>query len=337
MVATSAALTISGAPFQGPIGAARVGFDGEYVLNPTLDQMPTPARPGRRRHHRRRADGGIGSQGAVGRDHARRRDVRSPPLPAGDQGDHRARREGRQGALRLPGRGPSDSRHRSRNAGRRNRHQGRLHPSRQAARTKRRRRQEEGRWRTTGEDQRTRTASSSANRRRAFKECESTSCSRHHRQRSPRRWPRPDKVRPIVSEVGVFPRTHGSALFTRGETQAIVVDHPRHRRRRAVHRRPVGNVQRDVPAALQLPSLLGRRDRSYGRRGPSGNRSRQAGLAGDPSDAAGSEEFPYTIRVVSEITESNGSSSMASVCGSSLALMDAGVPLKRPSRASPWA
>ena len=63
-----------------------------------------PARPGRRRHRRRRADGGIGSQGAQRRHHARRRDVRSPPLPAGDQGDHRTGREGRQGAARSQGR-----------------------------------------------------------------------------------------------------------------------------------------------------------------------------------------------------------------------------------------
>jgi polyribonucleotide nucleotidyltransferase len=67
--------------------------------------------------------------------------------------------------------------------------------------------------------------------------------------------------------------------------------------------------------------------------GPARDRPRQARLAGDPSDAAAAkDEFPYTIRVVSEITESNGSSSMASVCGASLALMDAGVPLKKPDR-----
>jgi polyribonucleotide nucleotidyltransferase len=70
---------------------------------------------------------------------------------------------------------------------------------------------------------------------------------------------------------------------------------------------------------------------------PPRNRPRQARLARDPPDAADAEDFPYTIRVVSEITESNGSSSMATVCGASLALMDAGVPLKRRWPASPWA
>ena len=102
MVAASAALTLSGAPFKGPIGAARVGFaNDEYVLNPTLDEMTdtqldlvVAGTAGRR------ADGGIGSQGAQRRHHARRRDVRPPAFPAGDQGDHRACREGREGAAR---------------------------------------------------------------------------------------------------------------------------------------------------------------------------------------------------------------------------------------------
>ena len=102
LVASSAALTLSGAPFKGPIGAARVGFvNDEYRAQPDARRDGRdPARSGRRRHRRRRADGGIGSQGAQRRHHARRRDVRPPPLPAGDQGDHRTGREGRQGAAR---------------------------------------------------------------------------------------------------------------------------------------------------------------------------------------------------------------------------------------------
>ena len=102
LVASSAALTLSGAPFEGPIGAARVGFiNDEYVLNPTLDEMAdTQLDLVVAGTARRRADGRIGSQGTQRRDHARRGDVRSSPLPAGGQGDHRARREGRQGAAR---------------------------------------------------------------------------------------------------------------------------------------------------------------------------------------------------------------------------------------------
>ena len=103
IVATSAALTLSGVPFMGPIGGARVGYiNGEYVLNPHVDEMQeskldlvvagTDAR---------RPDGGIGSQGACRRHHARRRHVRPQGLPAGHRRDHQARRSRRQGAARL--------------------------------------------------------------------------------------------------------------------------------------------------------------------------------------------------------------------------------------------
>ena len=102
MVAVSAALTLSGIPFMGPIGAARVGYiNGELKLNPTIDEMKeSRARPRRRRHAGRRADGRVRSAGAFGRDDARSGDDRSSRLPAGDRRDHPPRREGRQGAAR---------------------------------------------------------------------------------------------------------------------------------------------------------------------------------------------------------------------------------------------
>jgi polyribonucleotide nucleotidyltransferase len=135
---------------------------------------------------------------------------------------------------------------------------------------------------------------------------------------------------PIVAEVGVLPRTHGSALFTRGETQALVVPTLGYRPGRADRRCARGRLTPALHAALQLPALLG------GRGGPRRHAGRReighgklAWRAIRPR-AADQGEFPYTIRVVSEITESNGSSSMATVCGTSLALMDAGVPLPRP-------
>ncbi len=107
--------------------------------------------------------------------------------------------------------------------------------------------------------------------------------------------------------------------------------HARHRRGRAVHRRAAGHLQGDVPAALQLPAVLGRRDRPHGRPGRREiGHGKLAWRAIHPM-LPPQHEFPYTMRVVSEITESNGSSSMATVCGASLALMDAGVPLKRPT------
>jgi len=138
-------------------------------------------------------------------------------------------------------------------------------------------------------------------------------------------------VRPISVRVGVLPRTHGSALFTRGETQALVVT-------------TLGSSERD---AQIIDALAGERKEHFmlhynfppfcvgeiGRVGSPkrreighGRLAKRGVLAVMPPVA----QFPYSIRVVSEITESNGSSSMASVCGTSLSLMDAGVPIKAP-------
>ncbi|MBO9590602.1 polyribonucleotide nucleotidyltransferase [Devosia sp.] len=137
-------------------------------------------------------------------------------------------------------------------------------------------------------------------------------------------------VRPILAEVGVLPRTHGSAIFTRGETQALVVA-------------TLGTAEDEQ----FIDSLEGTKKENFllhynfppysvgeaGRMGSPGRREighgKLAWRAINPIRPS-IEEFPYTIRIVSEITESNGSSSMATVCGTSLALMDAGVPMKRP-------
>ncbi len=138
-------------------------------------------------------------------------------------------------------------------------------------------------------------------------------------------------VRPIVSEVGILPRAHGSALFTRGETQALVIA-------------TLGTGEDEqyidaLPGTYKEPFLLHYNFPPFsvgetGRLGAPGRREighgKLAWRAIRPMLPA-HHDFPYTIRVVSEITESNGSSSMATVCGSSLALMDAGVPLKRPT------
>ncbi len=139
-----------------------------------------------------------------------------------------------------------------------------------------------------------------------------------------------DVVRPIVSQTGLLPRTHGSALFTRGETQALVVTTlgtgDDEQFIDALH----GNFKENFLLHYNFPPYSvgevgrvgspGRREIGHGKLAW---RALQAVLPA-PTD------FPYTIRVVSEITESNGSSSMASVCGGSLSMMDAGVPLKAP-------
>lgn len=137
---------------------------------------------------------------------------------------------------------------------------------------------------------------------------------------------RTDEIRPISCEVGFLPRTHGSALFTRGETQALVI----------ITLGAVGDKQR-------IDTLAGEFSKSFmlhytfppfsvgevkPNRGPSRREVGHGHLAERSLFGVVPDEFPYTIRVVSDILESNGSSSMASVCAGSLALMDAGVPIR---------
>jgi polyribonucleotide nucleotidyltransferase len=138
-------------------------------------------------------------------------------------------------------------------------------------------------------------------------------------------------VRPIVAEVGVLPRAHGSALFTRGETQALVVATLGTGEDEQFIDALQGTYKETFLLHYNFPPF------SVGETGRIGSPGRReighgklAWRAIHPMLPAPAE-FPYTIRVVSEIMESNGSSSMATVCGSSLALMDAGVPLKRPT------
>ncbi|WP_045727191.1 polyribonucleotide nucleotidyltransferase [Xanthomonas sp. GPE 39] len=139
-----------------------------------------------------------------------------------------------------------------------------------------------------------------------------------------------DTVRPISVKAGVLPRTHGSALFTRGETQAIVVTTLGTARDGQVIDAVSGEYKENFLFHYNFPPYsvgeCGRFGAPKRREIGHGRLAKRGVLAVMPT----MEEFPYTIRVVSEITESNGSSSMASVCGSSLALMDAGVPVKAP-------
>lgn len=137
-------------------------------------------------------------------------------------------------------------------------------------------------------------------------------------------------IRNIVGEVGVLPMTHGSALFTRGETQAIVVATLGTSQDEQVIDALEGEYREGFMLHYNFPPYS---TGEVGRLGSPGRREighgKLAWRAVRPM-LPSKEEFPYTLRCVSEITESNGSSSMATVCGSSLALMDAGVPLKRP-------
>jgi polyribonucleotide nucleotidyltransferase len=137
-------------------------------------------------------------------------------------------------------------------------------------------------------------------------------------------------VRPIVAEVGILPRAHGSALFTRGETQAFCVATLGTGQDEQVIDALEGEYRENFMLHYNFPPY------SVGEAGRMGSPGRREIGHGKLAWRAvhpllpEKDKFPYTLRVVSEITESNGSSSMATVCGSSLALMDAGVPLKRP-------
>jgi polyribonucleotide nucleotidyltransferase len=137
-------------------------------------------------------------------------------------------------------------------------------------------------------------------------------------------------IRPIVCEVGVLPRAHGSALFTRGETQAIVVTTLGTGQDEQIIDALEGEYRSHFMLHYNFPPYS---TGEAGRMGSPGRREIGHGKLAWRSVhplLPVKESFPYTVRVVSEITESNGSSSMASVCGASLSLMDAGVPLKNP-------
>ncbi|MGV0005252.1 MAG: polyribonucleotide nucleotidyltransferase [Candidatus Porifericomitaceae bacterium WSBS_2022_MAG_OTU9] len=139
-----------------------------------------------------------------------------------------------------------------------------------------------------------------------------------------------DDIRPISVEVGILPRAHGSALFTRGETQALVASTVGTDRDAQIIDALEGEYRESFMLHYNFPPYCvgetGRVGVTKRREVGHGRLAKRSMVAVIPS----MEKFPYTIRVVSEITESNGSSSMASVCGSSLALMDAGVPIRAP-------
>jgi polyribonucleotide nucleotidyltransferase len=137
-------------------------------------------------------------------------------------------------------------------------------------------------------------------------------------------------VRPIVAEVGVLPRTHGSALFTRGETQALVVTTLGTGDDEQIIDALEGSYRENFMLHYNFPPFSVGEARRFGTPGRREiGHGKLAWRAIHPL-LPNKEQFPYTMRVVSDITESNGSSSMATVCGTSLALMDAGVPLERP-------
>jgi polyribonucleotide nucleotidyltransferase len=333
MVAASAALTLSGAPFMGPIGGARVGFtNNEYVLNPTIDEMKES-----------QLDLVVaGTQDAVLMVESEAKELSEeimlgavmfghrhfqPVIKAIIQLAEKAAKEPRDFAMpdtatiekELLGLVEQDLRKAyaiPRKAERQD-----------AVAAVKKRAMEH--FFPDGKDNPERPMQQVAG---VFKELEAKIV-RWNILDTKKRIDGRDlvTVRPIVAEAGFLPRTHGSALFTRGETQAIVVA----TLGTGEDEQWIDALSGTYKEAFMLhynfpPFSVG----ETGRIGAPGRREighgKLAWRAIRPM-LPSKEDFPYTIRVVSEITESNGSSSMATVCGTSLALMDAGVPLKRPT------
>jgi polyribonucleotide nucleotidyltransferase len=331
MVAASAALTISGVPFMGPIGAARVGYvDGQYVLNLAVD---------------RRSESKLdlvmaGTEDAVLMVESEAKELSEEIMLGAVMFGHAESRKVIQAIIKLAELAAKEPRD----------FQAPDYSALEAEVLKVAETDLRAAYKITDKAQRYAAVDAA---KKAVKTAfaakveagevsgEALSEVIHNLQAKIVRWNVLDTglridgrdlstVRPIVSEVGVLPRTHGSALFTRGETQALVVA-------------TLGTGEDEQ----YIDSLEGTQKQNFllhynfppysvgeaGRMGSPGRREighgKLAWRAINPIRPS-VEEFPYTIRVVSEITESNGSSSMATVCGTSLALMDAGVPLARP-------
>src|ERR1700759_4475309 len=331
LVAASAALTLSGAPFMGPIGGARVGFvDGEYVLNPTLDQMKDS-----------RMDLVVaGTQDAVMMVESEIQEVSEDEGLKGVMFAHAGMQPVIDAIIELAehaAKEPFDFQPEDTDAIKAEMKKAIGKDLASAfkipAKLERQDAVAAAKAKATekfGKSDENPAGIGPDKLGAVFKELEADVVRRNILDTGVRIDGRKvDQVRQIVSEVGVLPRTHGSALFTRGETQALVVA-----------TLGTGDDEQWIDAlegTYKESFLLHYNFPPYsvgetGRMGSPGRREighgKLAWRAVRPM-LPPSHEFPYTIRLVSEITESNGSSSMASVCGASLSMMDAGVPMKK--------
>ena len=330
LVAVSAALTISGVPFQGPIGGARVGFiNGEYVLNPTIEQMEETS-----------LDLVVaGTQDAVLMVESEADELSEDVMLGAVMFGHKEFQPVIDACIRMAEKAAKeprdvpendDSELKAKVAG--IAEDGLKAAYQEADKQTRQEKVAELRDAVNAElvaddaspDERISVSG-------AFKGLESDIVRGGILDTKKRIDGRGlADVRPIFSEVGVLPRTHGSSLFTRGETQALVVATLGTGDDEQFVDALEGTYRENFMLHYNFPpysvgetgrvGFTGRREIGHGKLAW---RALRAMLPGK-------DEFPYTLRLVSEITESNGSSSMATVCGSSLAMMDAGVPLKKP-------
>src|SRR5215472_15970796 len=331
MVAASAALTLSGAPFMGPIGGARVGFiNNEYVLNPQIDEMAES-----------QLDLVVaGTQDAVLMVESEAKELSEDIMLGAVMFGHRHFQPVIEAIIKLAEKAAKEPRELtvSDNAALEKEMLGLIEKDLRAAygipdKMARHAAVEAAKERVMGQllppdvenpkYPKLQVAS-------VFKDLEAKIVRWNILDTGNRIDGRDVKtVRPIVAEVGVLPRTHGSSLFTRGETQALVVA----TLGTGEDEQWIDALQGTYKETFLLhynfpPFSVGETGRMGGPRRREIGHGKLAWRAIHPVLPA-HHEFPYTLRVVSEITESNGSSSMATVCGSSLALMDAGVPMKR--------
>ena len=329
LIGCSAALTLSGIPFFGPVGAARVGYiDGEYVLNPTLDQMKgfqldlvvAGTAEGvlmvESEAHELSEEvmlgalefGHAGFQPVIQAIIELAEHAAKEPWALPEPAPEVATLKGRIDAL---ARAPIAEAYKEQQKATRYEKVGAAKKAAAAALT------------SEGLD--------ADKAKGMFKELEADIVRNAILDTGLRIDGRDTKtVRPIIAEVGILPRAHGSALFTRGETQSLCVATLGTGQDEQI----IDSLEGESRSAFMLhynfpPYSVG----EAGRMGSPGRREighgKLAWRALRPL-LPNKADFPYTMRVVSEITESNGSSSMATVCGTSLSLMDAGVPLKRP-------
>ncbi|MBM3570179.1 MAG: polyribonucleotide nucleotidyltransferase [Alphaproteobacteria bacterium] len=328
MIGASAALTLSGVPFLGPIGGARVGYiDGQYVLNPAQDKMPES-----------KLDLVVaGTRPAVLMVESEAHELSEETMLGAVMFGHRAiqqvidlivavAEEAAKDAWPLPERGNLAAAEAKLSAA--------VETDLRAAYAIK---EKQARYTAVGkvnEAAAAALADSGLSENQIddlFKELEQKIV-RGSILDTKRRIDGRDlvTVRPIVSEVGLLPRAHGSALFTRGETQALVTTTLGTGQDEQIIDALEGEYRQHFMLHYNFPPY------SVGEAGRMGSPGRREIGHGKLAWRAvhpllpKKEEFPYTLRVVSEITESNGSSSMATVCGASLSLMDAGVPLARP-------
>ncbi|WP_417246401.1 polyribonucleotide nucleotidyltransferase [Celeribacter sp.] len=331
MIAASAALTISGAPFMGPIAGARVGYeDGEYILNPTVDDMQ-----GLRNNPDQRLDLVVaGTKDAVMMVESEAYELSEDEMLGAVTFAHEQiqpvidlvidlAEDAAKEPFEFEAPDYSELYETVKAAGETAMKEAYAILDKQervAAVAAAKEAIKEGLTEEQLEDE---------NLGAALKKLESTVLRSTVVKEGKRIDGRAlDEVRPIQCETGFLPRTHGSALFTRGETQGLVVTTlgtgDDEQMIDALH----GNFRSNFLLHYNFPPYsVG----EVGRVGSPGRREIGHGkLAWRALQAVlpAATDFPYTIRVVSEITESNGSSSMASVCGGSLSMMDAGVPLK---------